>query len=511
MYCRKCGSEIKDGDGFCKRCGMAVKGDTPVDENTAVVENTHIRVDTPTGGDTEVKVRKTQKSSKRNIVLLLFATTVVLIGGLVLLIKGKSNCSDMLDCLTKKETVTNCQLDTYYPTVGEYTRFVKDSNTGTFSKYSSTQYYYDEYGTCCYKENLYNADGIAMDSELSTEGYLCTPTTDMISNRYFDYYGNAVENVYLLLPGKEYTEGGLKGRMESNYFTVETSNGIYENCLVKVKGESGEDCTITVYAPKIGAVLEVIFNPDGEVWSWTEIAPVDQIATVSDGDSYKTETTIDENTTNEIAVSPEIQNILDSSSRYYGNNSLILAFRIGSTELWVIDQKNNDIIYHGYMGTQKYRDGWPVTGDTSMGYENELLNFYDLDDGQRVASLTMYEYLYEFYKETVPTDEDSNTSLPDAALPDDAEIINEALLGVEDLWKNDAGLELFISPKKGLDIVYVFNPDTLELIYRGYIDESDGKTVIGMDEGCGEGALEYISEGELKLTVGSDVYQFVKL
>ena len=57
----------------------------------------------------------------------------------------------------------------------------------------------------------------------------------------------------------------------------------------------------------------------------------------------------------------------------------------------------------------------------------------------------------------------------------------------------------------------MFNSDQDKIVYSGILNEtSEGIHIIG-DEWFSEGTLEYISQGELKLTVGSDIYQFVKL
>lgn len=97
-------------------------------------------------------------------------------------------------------------------------------------------------------------------------------------------------------------------------------------------------------------------------------------------------------------LSPEIQNILDNSNHYTSDSGLILALSYG-TELWVINPDSSMIIYHGNMGTQKYRDGWLVTGDSSIGCGDEILNFYDLEDGRRQATLTVGSDLYYFVED----------------------------------------------------------------------------------------------------------------
>lgn len=233
----------------------------------------------------------------------------------------------------------------------------------------------------------------------STLGTLCSSDLD-------DYYFTQQENLlnnsvtdtdfYIGTPGKNWTLNSntddtiSKIFIAPEFYTVTTPHGTYENCLLKYEHTSSENTswansnTFTAFAPYgVGKVYSITFSessPETPITYYTYIPE----------DSYSEDSSVEEE------LSSEIQNILNNSNQYTSDNGLILAFSNGTTDLWVINPASNMINYHGNIGTQKNRDGWPVTGDSSIGSGNEILNFYDLDNGLRQATLTIGEDYYCF-------------------------------------------------------------------------------------------------------------------
>lgn len=237
----------------------------------------------------------------------------------------------------------------------------------------------------------------------STQGTLCSSDLD-------DYYFTQQENLlvnsvtdtdfYIGIPGKNWTltsntdDTTHKIFIAPEFYTVTTPHGTYENCLLKYEHTSSENAswansnTFTAFAPYgVGKVYSITFSessPETPITYYTYIPE----------DSYSEEP--NDTSSSSMELSSEIQNILNNSKQYTSDNGLILAISNGTTDLWVINPVSDMINYHGNIGTQKNRDGWPVTGDSSLGCGNEILNFYDLDNGLRQTTLTMWDDIYFF-------------------------------------------------------------------------------------------------------------------
>lgn len=254
----------------------------------------------------------------------------------------------------------------------------------------------DEYNYSVYNYLAdFSVQGVIFPDE-SNEFY-CTRQENMFDSSLADM------NFYIGLPGKNWTlekkneDTAVKMYIAPEFYTVTTPYGTYENCLLKYEHTLCETdswaniITFTAYAPcGVGKIYSVMYSEDSleTPLTYYTYIPVDSYSDLgNDSDSSVME------------LSPEIQNILENSSHYTSDEGLILAFSNGMTDLWVINPYSDMVNYHGNMGTQKNRDGWPVTGDSSIGCGDEILNFYDLEDGRRLASLTIGSDLYYFVED----------------------------------------------------------------------------------------------------------------
>lgn len=296
--------------------------------------------------------------------------------------------------------VDNVSLEDYLPRVDSrrFTTVINsEDNTENLIEEMTIDLPNDDGG---YNYSVYNyltefmVQGVIFSDESDELYYM--KQTNMLDDSVVDM------NFYIGRPGKTWTlekkneNTTIEMSIAPKFYTVTTPYGTYENCLLKYEHSSCETAswansdTFTAYAPYgVGKIYSVTYSedsPEAPLTYYTYI-PEDSYSDLNSGG----DSTIAE-------LSPEIQNILDNSNHYTSDSGLILAFSYG-TELWVINPDSSMIIYHGNMGTQKYRDGWLVTGDSSIGCGDEILNFYDLEDGRRQATLTIGSDLYYFVED----------------------------------------------------------------------------------------------------------------
>lgn len=360
MYCTKCGTKISENVSYCSNCGNKINGDT----------------------------EKKPRSGMKFIIVLGVLCLLVCVG-ICILAKGKdtSNTDKILGCLTEQEEITEYSISTYLPVEGQYERVIKEDNN--FTPYSITNYYYDEYGTLCYLNNLYGKNGYVEYSEFSTEGFLdCDDETGIIVNKYFDYFENTQESIYLIPPGKRYEDI----QIEPNYYTVETSTGTYTDCIVKTQGESGKDYVVTAYAPYIGEILEVTLTPEREVAIWTETRPyTDNNASTSIG-GVEEETDISLDMPDEGMI---ISDLMDNENAEYwtGNDSLILTIQFEEEyyHLYMIDTETYQTPYSGIIFDNS-TDVVSVMGDA--GCREATLEYISNNE----LELRVGEDIYTFFK-----------------------------------------------------------------------------------------------------------------
>lgn len=494
MYCKNCGNEIKNGEKFCCNCG------TPID------------------GGTEIK---SHKKSRKIATCLIGICAVGLCVGIGSFVMGNADDLPLLEQIEKKygidvpgieaaggSAVDNVVLEDYLPYEG-YQR-----NTTMVNSTDGTENLYEEM-------TMYVEDG---KSKYSIYNYLIESITygEMILADSGEYYYTQQESwwnasdsdmgVYIGLPEKVWTKQNgsdeIKTFIAPEFYTVTTPYGVYENCLLKYEHTSTENSslkgsnTFTAYAPYgVGKIYSVTYAEDSQEVPLTYYTYIPE-------DSYSE---LDNDRESTIAVlSPEIQNILDTSSQYSSDSGLILAMSNGTTNLWVINPSYNTIIYHGTLGTHKYRDGWPVNGDSNMGCGDEILNVFDLENGQFQATLTLWDDIYYFTKDkdSVETDTAQNA-------PDDGMIIADIMDDeTADLWTSGSGTSVltFAMRLEGEDMhAYLFSVHAMEILYSGVIGTTEDEIYIVGDSGYGSGGIVYLSDNELELTVDSEVYVFTRL
>ena len=411
MHCRKCGSEIKEEDKFCKHCGTSVRGNNLDDESIPAIENTPISVDTPAVGDTEVKAGKSPKNQKKWIALALILGVLFIMGLAVKIISGNNDKTLLAQIERKYEldipeikaeggsAVGNVTLEDHLPYEG-YRRYMTmiNSTDGTENVVEEVTMYLTN-GISAYSSYNYLA-------QFSVQGAL---EMDESGEYYYtvqqDWWNtsNTVTDIYIGLPEKTWTIGTDAKKqviIAPEFYTVSTPHGTYEKCLLKYTHDSDLwSHEFSAYAPNgMGKVMDI---------SW-------------------------------------------------------------STEM--VEDGTSPIYYYTYN-----------------------------PDSTTTAAI-----------ETSPPSPDVSQEMPD-----DAMLIQDLLDNEDaDFWMNgnsgDA-YKLTIQSDGKNEHLYMFNSYQDKIVYSGILNEtSEGIHIIG-DEWFSEGTLEYISQGELKLTVGSDIYQFVKL
>lgn len=386
MYCKNCGNKIQAREKFCSKCGM------PINESN--------------GGSPK-------KKSSKIIPIIIAVCTAGFFIGVGSLVMGNNDDSEgvsqknALPLLKQLENeygieiseieaaggnaIDNVVLEDYLPE-GDSRRFttvlnVEDNSENLWEEMTidlpndNGEYNYSVYNYL--SESM--VQGIIFRGKSDELYYI--KQTNMLDNSVADM------NFYIGFPGKTWTlekkneNTTVEMSVAPEFYTVTTPYGTYENCLLKYEHTSCETAswansnTFTAYAPyRVGKIYSVIYSEDSSETPLTCYTYIPEDSTIAE-------------------LSPEIQNILDNSNHYTSDSGLILAFSYG-TELWVINPNSSMIIYHGNMGTQKYRDGWPITGDSCIGCGDEILNFYDLEDGRRQATLTVGSDLYYFVEDT---------------------------------------------------------------------------------------------------------------
>lgn len=508
MYCNNCGNEIQAGENFCSKCG------TPIGE----------------------PAKKSKKKPSKIMPIMIVVGTVCALFGVGSLVMGNSDDSkgisrkSDLPLITQLENeygielsgieaaggsaVDNMVLEDYLPRVDSrrFTTVINsEDNTENLIEEMTIDLPNDDGG---YNYSVYNyltectVQGVIFPDESDELYYM--KQTNMLDDSVADM------NFYIGLPGKTWTlekkneDTTIEISIAPEFYTVTTPYGTYENCLLKYEHSSCETAswanshTFTAYAPYgVGKIYSVTYSedsPEAPLTYYTYI-PEDSYSDLdSDGDSMTVE------------LSPEIQNILDNSNHYTSESGLILAFSYG-TELWVINPDSSMIIYHGNMGTQKYRDGWHVTGDSSIGCGDEILNFYDLEDGRRQATLTIGSDLYYFNENG--TENDTSSDMDDSnVVPDDGMIIADIMDDESaDLWINgNDTLALTLAMKTEGDYmhVYIFSVHAMEIIYSGVIDTAENNLHIMGNPGYDQAEIVYLNDNELEIIIGNDTYQFVR-
>lgn len=392
MYCKNCGNEMKAREKFCAKCG------TPID--------------IPTVGTPRKKPNKIAPLIIAVCGVGIFISVCSLVKGNNDDLEGFSQKND-LPLLTQIEdeygidipgmeaaggsAVDNIALEEYLPSM-DSRRFTTVINSEDNTENLIEEMTIDTVDNGEYNYSIYNyltdftAQGVIFPDK-SNEFY-CTRQENMFDSSLADI------NFYIGLPGKNWTlekkseNTAIKMYIAPEFYKVTTPYGTYENCLLKYEhilcetDSWANSINFTAYAPcGVGKIYSVMYSEDSleTPLTYYTYIPVDSYSDLSnDSDSSVME------------LSPEIQNILENSSHYTSDEGLILAFSNGTTDLWVINPYSDMVNYHGNMGTQKNRDGWPVTGDSSIGCGDEILNFYDLEDGRCQAVLTLWGDIYYF-------------------------------------------------------------------------------------------------------------------
>lgn len=508
MYCKNCGNELQAGEKFCSKCG------TPIGE----------------------PAKKSKKKPSKIMLIMIAVGAVCALFGVGSLVMGNSDDSKGISrksdvpLITQLENeygielsgieaaggsaVDNMILEDYLPRVDSrrFTTVINsEDNTENLIEEMTIDLPNDDGG---YNYSVYNylsgftVQGVIFPDESDELYYM--KQTNMLDDSVADM------NFYIGLPGKTWTlekkneDTTIEMSIAPEFYTVTTPYGTYENCLLKYEHSSCETAswanshTFTAYAPYgVGKIYSVTYSedsPEAPLTYYTYI-PEDSYSDLdSDSDSMTVE------------LSPEIQNILDNSNHYTSESGLILAFSYG-TELWVINPDSSMIIYHGNMGTQKYRDGWPVTGDSSIGCGDEILNFYDLEDGQRQATLTIGSDLYYFNENG--TENDTSSDMDDSnVVPDDGMIIADIMNDESaDLWINGndtSALTLAMKTEGDYVHVYIFSVHAMEIIYSGVIDTAENNLHIMGNPGYDQAEIVYLNDNELEVIIDNDTYRFVR-
>lgn len=499
MYCKYCGNEINEDERYCPECRMEVSGNT------------------------EIKFPKIPRKSRGLIISVCIIAACIGIG---LSVKGNSDDFPLLEQIENKYNievfgieaaggiaVDNVVLEDYLPYEGNqrYTTMV-NSTDGTENVLEEMTTFIEN-GDNKYSVYSYLADFMVYGEMLldDSEEYYYTQQENWWNT------DNTDTDVYIGLPEKVWTKTNSDETTQifiaPEFYTVTTPYGIYENCLLKYEHTScdtdswANSNTFTAYAPYgVGKVCSITYSedsPETPLTYYTYI-PEDAYSDLNnDGDSSAME------------LSPEIQNILDNSSHYVSDEGLILAFSNGTTDLWVINLYSNMINYHGTMGMQKYREGWPVTGDASMGCGDEILNFNDLEDGRRQAVLTLWGDIYCFTEKSTENNISDETDISQD-IPDDGMMIADIMDDeASDLWISGNGtsaLTLAMCLESEEMHVYLFSVHAMEILYSGIIGTAtaDEIYIIG-DSEYGEGKIVYLSDSELELTVEGEATIFSSL
>ncbi len=502
MYCKNCGNKMKAGEKFCVKCG------TPID--------------IPTVGTPRKKLNKIVPLIIAVCGVGIFISVCSLVKGNNDDLEGVSQKND-LSLLTQIENeygieipgmeaadgsaVDNIALEEYLPSM-DSRRFTTVINSDDNTENLIEEMTIDTVDNGEYNYSVYNyladftVQGVIFPDK-SNEFY-CTRQENMFDSSLADM------DFYIGLPGKNWTlekkneDTTVKMYIASEFYTITTPYGSYENCLLKYEHTLCEtdswanNISFTAYAPcGIGKIYSVAYSEDSleTPLTYYTYIPVDSYSDLA-----------------VMELSPEIQTILDNSSQYTSDEGLILAFSNGTTDLWVINPNSNMINYHGNRGPQKNRDGWPVTGDSSIGCGNEVLNFYDLEDGRRQAELTLWGDFYYFTEESTENSISNDTDISQD-VPDDGMIIADIMDDeASDLWTSGNGtsaLTLAMRLESGGMHVYLFSVHAMEILYSGVIGTTtaDEIYIIG-DSEYGEGKIVYLSDNELELTVDNEVYVF---
>lgn len=508
MYCKNCGNEIQAGENFCSKCG------TPIGE----------------------PAKQSKKKPSKIMPIMIAVGAVCALFGVGSLVMGKSGDSKGISqksdvpLITQLENeygielsgieaaggsaVDNIVLEDYLPRV-DSRRF-----TTVINSEDNTENLIEEMTIDLPNDDgRYNYSVYSYLTEFTVQGVIFPDESDEL---YYMKQTNMLDdsiadmNFYIGLPGKTWTlekkneDTNIEMSIAPEFYTVTTPYGTYENCLLKYEHSSCENAswansnTFTAYAPYgVGKIYSVTYSedsPEAPLTYYTYI-PEDSYSDLdSDSDSMTAE------------LSPEIQNILDNSNHYTSESGLILAFSYG-TELWVINPDSSMIIYHGNMGTQKYRDGWLVTGDSSIGCGDETLNFYDLEDGRRQAALTVGSDLYYFTEND--TQNNTSSDMEDSnVVPDDGMIIADIMDDESaDLWINGndtSALTLAIKTEGDYVHVYIFSVHAMEIIYSGVIDTAENNLHIIGNPRYDQAEIVYLNDNELEVIIGNDTYQFVR-
>ncbi len=281
----------------------------------------------------------------------------------------------VIECLTKNEKISDFSMLDYMPSIGDYKTATKEDN-GTYTDVFFRMYY-SEYDNLCYQQHLYGRNGMASESEFSTIGYiLYEEESNALIDRCLDYYENPKTDVWLIPLGKEYH--GM--HIEPYFYTVDTRNNSFENCILTVTKSDENDTTICAYAPYNGRILEITLDPNGEIWSWSETERIiyDDVSQTMPDDNMIVWDILDDTAT-ELWMNGNDSSALTLAMRWEENFKHLYIF----TETY-------DIIYSGMI--DETPDGIYVMGDPGC---REAQLFY-LSEGE--LEIIIGEDTYTFYQ-----------------------------------------------------------------------------------------------------------------
>lgn len=561
MYCVKCGAEIKEGNRFCPACGNTVNGDTAQETviNTSndkskmlnvmgwilalcpllsiallwlpddiyrivsygflgltiglwIADKQLLKNSGYTGkwtwwGFFVIPVYLFFRAKKVNgkyipFVASILSFVLVIATAFIIPFSGGIGGNDKLfGCMTKAEKITDFNAEDYLPKAGSYKETYKtDENgnyaeNGTFRDFYLTTYY--EGNPLNYRTDMYNQETglVEENSAMSTSGYLYYgDNNDMVLKRTTSSLKTS-DSIYFVYPGKSYRDTVKNSSLltEPYYYNVETRVGTYKKCLIMTETESDGADTVCAFAPNVGIVLKIVIDSKNEIRGWIEYAPTtDTVSTPSDN------TQSNDMPDNTMIV----EDILDSEDAEFwtngnGNGSYTLVIQPVEDyyKLYMIDPLTYEMPYSGtiYDKTAKVIS---VSGDA--GCREAKLEYVNDDE----LKLTINE-VYEFVRMSNDT-QDNDTGTQNG----DEELINEILSNKEELWIGTDG-QLIRYTKKGKDILCVLNSEKTAVLYRGYLD-TDGETVIGMDDGCGTEKVTLVNDSEMNITINGETYTFAK-
>ena len=385
MYCKNCGSEIKNGKKFCCNCGTSIDGAT------------------------EIKAHRKVRKAIPFLIAICSVGICVDIGSLA---QGSTDDLSLLGQIEQKydidvsgieaaggSAVDNVVLDYYLPYEG-YRRntTIVNSKDGTENLYEEMTMYIEDDKN---KYSIYN--------------YLVEATAygEMVLDDSGEYYYTQQENwwnssstdidVYIGLPEKVWIKRNgsdeTKIFIAPEFYTVTTPYGIYENCLLKYEHTSCETAswanshTFTAYAPYgVGKIYSVTYSEDSQETPLTYYTyiPEDSYSNwYGDSvDTYILQDAPDDRMIIADIMDDEATDIWTSGS---GTSVLTFAMRLegGDMHVYLFSIHAMEILYSGVIGTTT-ADEIYIIGDSEYS-EGKIVYLSDNE-----LELTVDDEVYVF-------------------------------------------------------------------------------------------------------------------